>query len=563
MPTQREQRSRGPAFQARRVGPLLLLLCLLAACSAPRAGREAADGAPADARSVDQRAEALARYARGVSFDMRGEPKSALEEYQRAATFDPSNLRLVMDVSRRLIRNGDYTGAEQLLERASREKDAPANLHALLAAVYTQNGRTNEAVAASRRAVQLDPKQFGGHQTLFDLYLRQEKFKEALAVLDAAAKQKDVDAAFLLDLSDQYARYGVLVKESKEASRKKAVAVLERVEALNPTEEPVRFRLADGFKESGETARAEAIYLGLLEGTRNENAIRQRLLELYIRAGDEAKIEEQLKELSGRNPANPQIYFLLGGLYADQQKWPQAIESLKKARLLNPNLEPVYFTLADVYSRDKQHEEAVKVLGEARALFGGTFQIEFATALAHTVAKNYPEALKSITAAEKIATTTETNRLTEGFYFQLGAVHERNKKFDTSEKYFRKALELKPDFAEALNYLGYMWAERGEKLDEAFQMIQRAVKQEPENAAFLDSLAWVLHQQGKHREALPWIEKALKFLDEPDATIHDHLGDILWKLGRKDKAREAWKKSLEIEDNPAMRRKLDTPGSDT
>jgi tetratricopeptide (TPR) repeat protein len=225
--------------------------------------------------------------------------------------------------------------------------------------------------------------------------------------------------------------------------------------------------------------------------------------------------------------------------------------------------EPVYFTLADVYSRNQQADEAVKVLNEARSLFGDTFPIEFATALAHTVAKNYPEALKFITAAEKIATTTETNRLTEGFYFQLGAVHERNKKFDTSEKYFRRALELKPDFAEALNYLGYMWAERGEKLDEAFQMIQRAVKMEPENAAFLDSLAWVLHRQGKDREALPLMEKALKLLDEPDATIHEHLGDILWKLGRKDKAREAWQKSLEIEDNPDVRRKLDAPGGGT
>jgi tetratricopeptide (TPR) repeat protein len=327
MPIQREQRSRRQARVAWRGVPLLLLLAALAGCSTPRAPRGDAAAGADDLRSVDQRAEALARYASGVSHELRGEPKSALAEYQRAATFDPANQRLVFDVARRLIRNREFTGAEQILERAARSKDAPANLHALLGAVYTQNGKTNEAVAASRRAVQLDPKQFGGHQALFDLYLRQEKFKEALAVLDAAAKLKDVDAAFLLDLADQYARYGALVKEARDASRKKTVAVLERVEAMKPAEEPVRFRLADGFKENGQAAKAEAIYLGLLEETRNESAIRQRLLELYIRAGDEPKIEQQLKELSGRNPANPQIYFLLGGLYADQKKWPQAVAS--------------------------------------------------------------------------------------------------------------------------------------------------------------------------------------------------------------------------------------------
>jgi len=563
MPSDREQRSRAQTFQVWRVFPLLVLVSTLAACSTPGARKAEPSAEASDSRTVDQRSEALARYASGVSHDMRGDPKSALEEYQKAATFDPSNQRLVLDVARRLLRNREYASAEQLLQRAAREKDAPAMVHALLGAVYTQNGKTNEAIVACRKAVELDPKQFAGHQTLFDLYLRQEKKKEAVAVLDAAAKLKDVDEAFLLDLVDQYTRFGTLVKESRDSARKKAVAVLDRVGAMNPAEEPVRFRLADGYKDNGMADKAEAIYLSLLEETRNENAIRQRLLELYIRAGNEPKIEEQLKELSGRNPANPQIFFLLGGLYADQQKWPQAIESLKKARLLNPNLEPVYFTMADVYARDKKPDEAVKVLEEARTLFGDTFQIEFATALAHTSAKNYAEALKFITAAEKIATATETNRLTEGFYFQLGAVHERNKKFETSEQYFLKALALKPDFAEALNYLGYMWAERGEKLDEAFQMIQRAVKMEPENAAFLDSLAWVLHQQGKHREALPWIEKALQFLDEPDSTIYDHLGDIQLKIGRKDKAREAWRKSLEIDDTPAVRRKLEALDSNT
>ena len=32
---------------------------------------------------------------------------------------------------------------------------------------------------------------------------------------------------------------------------------------------------------------------------------------------------------------------------------------------------------------------------------------------------------------------------------------------------FEKCLDLSPDFAEALNYLGYMLADRGVKLDKA------------------------------------------------------------------------------------------------
>ena len=116
---------------------------------------------------------------------------------------------------------------------------------------------------------------------------------------------------------------------------------------------------------------------------------------------------------------------------------------------------------------------------------------------------------------------------------------------------------MNPDFPPALNYLGYMWAERGTNLQEAFTMIDKALKLEPENGAFLDSMAWVLFQQGKAKEAVPWIEKALKFTNEPDPTLHDHLGDIYLKAGKRDRARDAWKKSLELEKSPAVQKKLD------
>jgi tetratricopeptide (TPR) repeat protein len=183
--------------------------------------------------------------------------------------------------------------------------------------------------------------------------------------------------------------------------------------------------------------------------------------------------------------------------------------------------------------------------------------------MAHSQAKDYPQAVKHYTSAELIARTSETNRLNEGLYFQIGAAHERNKDYATAEKYFRQALELAPDFAEALNYLGYMWAERGEKLAEAQELIERALKQEPDNGAFLDSMAWVLYQQGKAKEALTWMEKALHHAREPDPTLFDHLGDIYWKLGETGKARDAWRMSLELEKNPAVQKKLNTPPAKT
>ncbi len=97
---------------------------------------------------------------------------------------------------------------------------------------------------------------------------------------------------------------------------------------------------------------------------------------------------------------------------------------------------------------------------------------------------------------------------------------------------FRKCLELDAEFAEALNYLGYMWADLGNNLEEALELIQRAVDLEPDNAAYLDSLGWVLFRLGRAEDAVIWLERAVELSSEPDPTLYDHLGDVYEALGR-------------------------------
>ena len=108
-----------------------------------------------------------------------------------------------------------------------------------------------------------------------------------------------------------------------------------------------------------------------------------------------------------------------------------------------------------------------------------------------------------------------------------------------------------------MNYLGYMWAEHGEKLDQARELIEKAVKAEPKNAAYLDSLAWVLFKQNQPQEALPYALKAAELSEKPDATVFDHIGDIYAALKQPEKAREAWRKSLSLEPNEEVRKKLE------
>ena len=108
------------------------------------------------------------------------------------------------------------------------------------------------------------------------------------------------------------------------------------------------------------------------------------------------------------------------------------------------------------------------------------------------------------------------------------------------------ALSLDPHHADALNYLGYSYAERGVKIDQALSLTKRAVALKPENGYYVDSLGWAFYKSGMLPEALTEIKKAVALVGD-DPVIYEHLGEIYLKQQKVADAREAWLHSLEID----------------
>ena len=96
--------------------------------------------------------------------------------------------------------------------------------------------------------------------------------------------------------------------------------------------------------------------------------------------------------------------------------------------------------------------------------------------------------------------------------FQLGARYDETKNKEKSIASMKKAIELNPQNAAALNYLGYTWAEMGVQLDDAEALIQRALKIEPNDGFFIDSLGWVYYQKGDYSRAVEQLERAVTIL---------------------------------------------------
>ncbi len=551
------------------IGLVLLIAASVVLSGCARAGSSAAKPARSGSTAKDRagnpdtQSESYARYADAVISEMNGELDAAMDSFAAAVANDPSDEELVLDVSGRFLRYKQPQRALEVLTNAVAQPNASGELYTRLGFIYSHLGKPEEALKANQAAVRKSPQLLTARQNLYLNYVQVKQPESALAVLDDAAAVGGVDAEFLLGVAELYSNFGMVSPPHRSNTQAQARALLIRAGDLNPTDTTTRLKLADGFNQLGESARAIELYAALLPevqpNPQMRDAVRSKLADLYLRTRDRKRAAEQLDAILRDDPMNAQANFILGSIAFDDKRMEQAVDYFSRAVLLNPKFEQAYYDLATAQLNTGRTDDALATLAKLREGFPQSFLQEYFTGVAHAQRKDYAEARKHYTAAEVMAKATDASRLTHGFYFQLGVAAERVGDFDEAVKLFEKCLELSPNFDDAQNYLGYMWAERGTNLDRARELIEKAVKTDPENEAYQDSLGWVLFKQGNLREALEPMLRAVKLAEKPDPTLYDHLGDIYFALGERDKAVEAWRKSVEIEPNETVRKKLEAP----
>ena len=547
------------------IGLALLLTSLLVATGCRTAST--GDGTPAkseraEERELVQRAESQAHFASAVIHQLNGNAPSAYEEFYLAAKSNPSDADLLLEVSNRLLEGRQFPKALEVLTWAAALPNPSEVVYVRLGFVYAQLGQSGKAIEANRLAVSKMPRFLPVRQNLYFNYVQSRQPDNALKVLDDAAAVPDTDAEYLINLAELYINFGRQFPEQRAQANGQALELLNRAGRKTPLDVALQLKLADLLSVLGDNKGAARIYTALIEDDEPSAALREilrgKLAEAYLRGGDNTNATAQLKAILADNPGKASALYFMGTIAFDEKRWPDAIDYYERTLLFNPRFEQAHYDLASAQLAAGRGAEAVKTMEKATTQFPGKFAGEYLLGMSYHEQKKYPEALKHLIAAETIARSTETNRVNTALYFQLGATSERAGDLVEAEKYFEKSISLSPTNAEALNYLGYMWAEKGLKLDRAKELIDRALKIEPDNAAFLDSLGWVYFQTGKFREAVDCLLKAIAAApDEPDAVIYDHLGDAYAGMKDMDNARKAWAKSLSLDANDKVKKKLD------
>jgi tetratricopeptide (TPR) repeat protein len=493
----------------------------------------------------------------------------AIEQLSAARRLSPYDTSAAVSLARALLQRGRAVDAARLLDDLPEARTQPGLIR-LTAEARAKAGRLKDAEGLYQSLREADPNDREVLAALIDIYEEQDKIDKALDLLAELQKRDSDNPAIAERITLDLARAGRFDDAEKRARD---------LAAKLPENRDIRRLLASVLFERGDVAGGEKILRALVAADPDDERSRRTLAAELIRERRFSEVKPLLEESVRRAASDPKRREARQGAIVELGYLALLQKDYAGARA---QLEPLAVSGASVNGRAmrvllgaaRESEDWVYGLARAEAAvaaerrnpewaaaagefrwkagdrqkaaaeldkLGASEDSEEALAAADAYSR-----LKDYAASAGIAReTVRKNPENAEALFRLGSSLERAGDTAESEKAFTRLLEMRPADGQALNYLGYMWADKNVHLDRAREMLERAVARDPRNGAYQDSLGWVYFRLGK----LDLAEKHLKVAsdhDPDDPTIHEHLGDLAEKRGNVARAVAEWEKALDL-----------------
>ncbi len=540
----------------------LFIAALFFLISGCRAALPEADSTEVHSQVVNSNSPAYYYFAAAQLKLNEGDLNEAIWLVKQALHYDSGSLYLKLEMANLLLMKKQINPALKLIEQIL--SIAPENVQALSLAgqIYQQQGDMDRAVAAFEKVIHLQPAEQNSYLLAGRIYWNRNDLNNAERVfrqmteqiphsyaafyfygkvLAAQGKTDAAEGALLKSLEIEPGIEEPLmdllhIYQGQNQSRK-ITEIYKTLLRLNPQNHQAAFGLAQHYHQNDQDALSLDILKQLGDAAQHDSKVIPTLFEIYLEKKQYASAVWALEGMLQAAPENPELHYMAGIAYDGIENSDKAIE-----HLLQVPPESRFFDNAVVHSallfNDKgEIERAIEVV--EKALVHSPDHVDYYLYLGsfHEALGRFEDALKIL--KEGIRRDSKNARL----YFRLGVVLDKTGQRQESIAAMKNVLALTPDDAEALNYLGYTYADLGIHLDEAESMIRDALALKPDDGYITDSLGWLYFQKGQYDHALEWLLKAVERVPE-DPTILEHLGDVYHKMGRKDTALEYYRRSL-------------------
>ncbi|MEW6260800.1 MAG: tetratricopeptide repeat protein [Thermodesulfobacteriota bacterium] len=513
----------------------------------------------AKANTADQ----YAAVAEAILERSRGNLDNASLLLKKAHENDPDSAFLKRELAMLALQMGQPDQAVQWIHAIIAVHPEDADAWFLLGRIHQEQRREKEAISAFETAIVFDPDLIDAYYVLGDLYMDQNDITSAKRIYSRLVEKQpesyvahfylgkiavregrtDVGEQELLkvielapDLTEPWFELAVIYRQTQRTQdlRKAYEAIVER------SPDNVRALLSLGilYAQNGNTEKANPIFRKLAENSLNDPNILKVIVQDYVEPERFAELEPALAEMLKTASGSSELRYLAGMTYEAVHREREAVDHYLQVGADSRFYPAAVSRVIALYQKLKQTDKAKAIV--QKAIDENPDIPEFHVYLGMIL----EDEGQLEGAREAIAHAISLNPRNDQFHFRLGVVLDKMKDKAGAIEAMKQAIAIDPENPNALNYLGYTYAEMGIELDEAESLIQRALEQKPDDGFIIDSLGWVYFKKGNYPKALEYLLKAVSHVPD-DPTILEHVADAWVQMNEPQKALEFYRKALE------------------
>lgn len=453
-------------------------------------------------------------YEEGENFEKAAE---IYEQY--IALFDNISPEEYLNLGNFYLLSGQYEKAIDVLDRFEENFGDNPEIKVQKHKIYLNIDKVDKAAKELKKITKNYPKEVKYYRMLADLYMANERPKEAKEVFEKILELDKTDGKALIALADFEFR-----KENfpegfqflKKAIASDALEVDAKIKYLYS-----RFLVNPSIDITQKNEDLEAVLKTLVE-THPEEAKANAIYGDFLYQRDENELARKyyrrsLEEEQGVFAVWQQLLFI----EAELNDFEAMAEESDRALTYFPNQPLLYYFNAVGHIQSGNYKKGIESAESGLAMGGGNFEMKIQ------------------------------------FYLQLAEGHHRLKNYQASDEAFEEAMKMKPDDPLILNNYAYYLSQRKENLEKAAEMSKKSLEKEPKNSAYLDTYGWIMFRKGDYQEARKYIQKALDQRPR-DPELLEHFGDVLYHLSEKEAALSHWKMAVENGgDSETLKRKIE------
>lgn len=511
------------------------------------------------------------------------------------------------------VRRGDYSLAlTNYLRQAQATRDVEVAARAARLAQYLRADR--ESLEAAQLWVELDPEDVEARFTLASLLARAQRPQEALPHMvkvmesgaranfaaisaSAAALPPDVQQQLLQQIDEASASNpdntelmtGKALLLQQLGQQDEALQLIREVLQKVPDDTHAIIIEARLLQEMGRQQEAYARLSAMVEQYPFNRQLRLQYARLLTET-DLAQAQAQFEILVKQSPEDGELLLSLALICRERGELEAAEQHFNQLLARGQHQPEAHYYLGQLaeqrgdreaalnhYEQVTQSEEFLPALGRAIDLRLKSGDIEGVHAHLATLRNSYPDQAIRLYLLESellmqrkdyngghrlLSEALRRNPGQHTLLYARSMFSEKRRDLPLLERDLREIIATEPDNAVALNALGYSLLNMTTRYSEAYALIERAHQLKPDDPAILDSLGWAAYRRGNLAEARRLLEQA--YSAYPDEEVAAHLGEVLFRLGEKEKSRELLLNALRKDPNSdlvreAIRRFVETP----